>query len=91
MWAHAEWRIVGRRTGHERHVWEWTSSLHKAYPYDAKDGRESNSDTSNARILRGGSWALNFGVAADLRTTFRNQGLPVVRTVDGGFRCARSY
>jgi formylglycine-generating enzyme required for sulfatase activity len=38
-------------------VWEWTHSLMKAYPYNVKDGREDEK-TSNARVLRGGSFDL---------------------------------
>jgi len=36
-------------------VWEWTHSLYKNYPYDAKDGREDESGR-HSRILRGGSF-----------------------------------
>ncbi|MEM7132456.1 MAG: SUMF1/EgtB/PvdO family nonheme iron enzyme [Chloroflexota bacterium] len=36
-------------------VWEWTSSLEVAYPYDEDDGRE-DLDEPGKRILRGGSF-----------------------------------
>ncbi len=36
-------------------VWEWTQSLSKGYPYQAKDGREDLMATG-ARVVRGGSW-----------------------------------
>lgn len=36
-------------------VWEWTSSLDMAYPYDVADGRE-DTDSEGKRIMRGGSY-----------------------------------
>ena len=36
-------------------VWEWCSSAHKPYPYEAHDGREDLNDSSCRRVLRGGS------------------------------------
>jgi formylglycine-generating enzyme required for sulfatase activity len=35
-------------------AWEWTSSLHRAYPYDAGDGREDGGE--GPRVLRGGAF-----------------------------------
>ncbi|MFQ6101836.1 MAG: formylglycine-generating enzyme family protein [Anaerolineae bacterium] len=36
-------------------VWEWTSSLHRLYPYDATDGRE-DPDVPRMRTVRGAAW-----------------------------------
>jgi len=45
---------------HDMHgnLWEWTSTIHRPYPYKADDGREDARDTSarSFRIMRGGSW-----------------------------------
>ncbi len=43
-------------------VWEWTSSLYKAYPYDASDGRD-DPEAEGWRLLRGGSFKDGWGFA----------------------------
>jgi formylglycine-generating enzyme required for sulfatase activity len=65
-------------------VWEWTSSLHQPYPYDATDGREDLS-SSGSRVLRGGSWHLNHWL---VRSAIR-LGLERMSFTDNdfGFRC----
>lgn len=67
-------------------VFEWTSSAHRDYPYDADDGRE-DPEGGVARVLRGGSWGLSprFG-----RSAQRLRFTPDWRLQDWGFRCARS-
>jgi eukaryotic-like serine/threonine-protein kinase len=67
-------------------VWEWVSSLHKPYPYDATDGREDMS-SSGDRVLRGGSWGGDDDFA---RSASRNRLDPSYANDDIGFRCARS-
>jgi formylglycine-generating enzyme required for sulfatase activity len=68
-------------------VWEWTSSLYRAYPYDAGDGREAPA-ARGARVNRGGSW---YYEAWYLRTTYRATADHVYRRIaDLGFRCAAS-
>jgi formylglycine-generating enzyme required for sulfatase activity len=69
-------------------VWEWVSSLAKPYPYGAMDGRESNSDTSSERVIRGGSWGDNMNI---VRATNRYWFTPSSSYGSGGFRCARFF
>ncbi len=63
-------------------VWEWTHSEYKAYPYNAKDGRE-NEAKSVARVLRGGSF--NNKAARALCVSARGSH-PTSDTSDVGFR-----
>ena len=69
-------------------VWEWVSSLHEDYPYDATDGREADTGMNNEveRVIRGGS----YGNGAELlRAPNRNWQNPDDDTWIIGFRCAR--
>jgi len=69
-------------------VWEWVSTIYRDYPYDAGDGRESNADTYDSRVVRGGSLSsAEYGLRAALRL-FRG---PNDDYLDVGFRCARSF
>ena len=68
-------------------VWQWTSSIYKNYPYKADDGRESYTDTSSARLRRGGSFANGSTL---LPSTFRFRSGPFNEDSDFGFRCAHS-
>ncbi len=64
-------------------VWEWSSSLYQAYPYQAADGRE-NPDASGNRVLRGGSFSSGENTA---RCVYRSRN-PPGPTFDGyGVRC----
>lgn len=68
-------------------IWEWTSSLFHAYPYDAADGREEVQATSAARrVVRGGAWGVGHHSA---RTTCRWRLGPDMRGVDTGLRVVR--
>jgi formylglycine-generating enzyme required for sulfatase activity len=67
-------------------VWEWNSSLSKAYPYDPNDGREDLS-AGGLRALRGGAWD---DFEFNLRTMIRFRGGPTFRVSYIGFRCADS-
>ncbi|MCL4880519.1 MAG: SUMF1/EgtB/PvdO family nonheme iron enzyme [Anaerolineae bacterium] len=71
-------------------VWEWTSSVYNAYPYNREDGREADrGDSTNVRyVLRGGSFS--YTTALVLRAADRNRLSPVVESYNIGFRCARS-
>ncbi len=63
-------------------VWEWTRSLFREYPYRADDGRE-DLETSDARVLRGGSFDNNHW---DVRCLVRNWGVPDFGGWNLGFR-----
>ncbi|MGH2501944.1 MAG: formylglycine-generating enzyme family protein, partial [Ktedonobacterales bacterium] len=67
-------------------VWEWTSSLHKPYPYTSTDGREA-SDSTDKRALRGGSWDY---VARYARAAYRYDSRWDVLGTSFGFRLALS-
>jgi iron(II)-dependent oxidoreductase len=69
-------------------VWQWTSSLYRAYPWRADDGRE-DARSPEARVTRGGAhdWP-----AGALTATHRGRGLsraPAAGHHNIGFRCAR--
>lgn len=65
-------------------VWEWVSSLHGPYPYDATDGRES--PTGGDRVARGGSWGW---VGVSVSVAYRYAFDPSTTEVSLGFRCAK--
>jgi formylglycine-generating enzyme required for sulfatase activity len=65
-------------------VWEWTNSILKPYPYVAGDGRE-RADSTEDRVLRGGSWTNNAGNA---RAACRADGEPGLLDDIYGFRLA---
>ncbi len=58
-------------------VFEWCSSIDKAYRYSAMDGREDLQDTTQPRVLRSCSWDRTYYTAprtrgrASLRTWLR--------------------
>jgi formylglycine-generating enzyme required for sulfatase activity len=63
-------------------VWEWCRSKFADYPYRSDDGRESL-EGDDSRVLRGGAWDFSCRLA---RCAFRSGNLPVVRSVNIGFR-----
>lgn len=63
-------------------VWEWTSSLDKAYPYKIDDGREDPT-AAGLRVLRGGSFD---HLRNHVRCAFRTNGDPGYRSDNSGFR-----
>ncbi|MCJ7529543.1 MAG: SUMF1/EgtB/PvdO family nonheme iron enzyme [Anaerolineales bacterium] len=65
-------------------VWEWTSSIFKGYPYDAKEWLE-DLQARGARVLRGGSFDLD---RSWVRCTSRLQIHPKSRGIGYGFRIA---
>jgi formylglycine-generating enzyme required for sulfatase activity len=67
-------------------VYEWTSSVHKEYPYDSNDGRESL-DSIDTRVLRGGAF---YNESRYVRCAFRYRLTPGYGVFDLGFRCVLS-
>jgi formylglycine-generating enzyme required for sulfatase activity len=63
-------------------VWEWTHSLHRAYPYVPDDGREDPND-QGYRVVRGSSW-----IDPQLygRCAYRGRHPPDFFDYDQGFR-----
>jgi formylglycine-generating enzyme required for sulfatase activity len=70
-------------------VWEWSLSLYEPYPYSETDGRNSLSETSEGRAMRGGTWShINpDGFRCACRVNFFVQ---LLWSPDVGFRCARN-
>ena len=75
-------------------LFEWTSSIYQAYPYDPKDGREVDIDQDNSsqRVLRSGSWYHTVGghIKDNITTSARYRNYPDKAHWSYGFRCARS-
>ena len=65
-------------------VFEWVSSLNKAYPYDAADGREVVTG-GGSRVIRGGGWAHD---SHDVQVFYRSWVGPDQFESVIGFRCA---
>jgi formylglycine-generating enzyme required for sulfatase activity/ABC-type branched-subunit amino acid transport system substrate-binding protein len=63
---------------------EWTTSLDKAYPYDATDGRE-DPEAAGQRVARGGSLGSHI-----VHSASRWSRSPTKSEIDLGFRCVRS-
>lgn len=67
-------------------VWEWTRSIYKEYPYNARDGREDLQSSDN-RVLRGGSFVNN---DRNARCALRHRLQPGLRFRSDGFRVVAS-
>jgi formylglycine-generating enzyme required for sulfatase activity len=68
-------------------AWEWCSTLHQPYPYNADDGRE-DPEAKGTRTLRGGSW---INERYEARTSYRLPPFPgdfILFDPTNGFRCA---
>jgi formylglycine-generating enzyme required for sulfatase activity len=63
-------------------LWQWCSSLYKAYPYNSRDGREDEI-ASGDRVLRGGSWV---HAPFNARSAKRLGQSPLSQLRDYGFR-----
>ncbi len=68
-------------------VWEWTSTIIRPYPYDAKDGRENNADKNSERVWRGGPFSNGIWW---MRSSVRYRSVPFYKWYELGIRCASS-
>lgn len=66
-------------------VWEYTSSLWKPYPYEARDGRE-DTNVQGVHVLRGGAWA---STRRNSTSSFRFRNNPRYGDIQTGFRCVK--
>ena len=66
-------------------MFEWVHSLFKPYPYNASDGRESDSDSTGLRVMRGGWQSYIDGATSAIN---RVRFAPNDRDWHLGFRCA---
>jgi len=67
-------------------VWEWCQDWHGDYPRGTASD-PSGPPSGEDRVLRGGSWFLN---PWDCRSANRRRNLPVIRSINYGFRVART-
>lgn len=80
--ARSELRAISTMVGG---VWEWTSSLHRPYPYAGTDGRE-DARANGRRSIRGGS---RVNAARFQRIANRNSADMAATSGLLGFRCVR--
>jgi formylglycine-generating enzyme required for sulfatase activity len=69
-------------------LWEWVSTSLQPYPYAPDDGREDLGNETDLRVVRGGSWGLNYSAASSYHREGAN---PTEVNNEFGFRCARDY
>jgi len=67
-------------------MWQWVSTIYKAYPYNAADGRENDQDTTSPRVFRGGWQSYQDGGVSAIK---RYKLKPDERDWHLSFRCAR--
>jgi formylglycine-generating enzyme required for sulfatase activity len=70
-------------------VWEWMSTLYRPYPYHAGDGREDQTNRTDVRSVRGGSW-YNDDIEV-LGVPNRDGYNPTIEYGQLGLRCAAAY
>ena len=80
-----DWRGLSDMSGN---VWEWVADAHGKYGAASDTDPYNSGNASTNRVLRGGSWySLD---PSNLRAANRIHGVPVVRDIIVGFRCART-
>ena len=66
-------------------AWEWTESSYSGYPGNTYEQAQDFGDYF--KVVRGGSWD---NIGSHLRSTFRQNNEPRLRSDGTGFRCAVS-
>jgi formylglycine-generating enzyme required for sulfatase activity len=91
----ATWPVCSKPAGNSAqglcdmagNVWEWVQDwYHSSYDGAPSDGRAWESPTGSSRVLRGGSWYYDAGLA---RSAYRDRFVPGNRVGSLGLRLAR--
>jgi formylglycine-generating enzyme required for sulfatase activity len=94
------WPVGGKRPSDlglfdlHGHVYSWCQESYKGYPSaqggEAVEDKEDGLDikSTDSRVLRGGSFDVQ---ASYIRSAHRNRSVPAHRTIDVGFRPARTF
>ena len=72
-------------------VWEWVADYYtEDYYWDAPENNPKGPNNGEGRVMRGGSWAVEFDPILDVVTFFRSWNKDNISSDVLGFRCASS-